>query len=88
MANEILEHGAPKMLDHEPEYFVQKSPFWNMTQRSGCRRYATVNGMYYPMLYTDETQEYWKLIKCSAPGSLDTSLSHAAGLIEIAACHA
>ena len=27
---------------------------------------------------------YW----CSAPGSLDTSLSHAAGLIEIAACHA
>ena len=63
MANEILEDGAPKMLDHEPEYFVQKSPFWNMTQRSGCRRYATVNGMYYLMLYTDETQEYWKLIK-------------------------
>ena len=27
-------------------------------------------------------------IGCSAPGSLDTSLSHAAGLIEIAACHA
>ena len=28
------------------------------------------------------------LVGCSAPGSLDTSLSHAAGLIEIAACHA
>ena len=28
------------------------------------------------------------IIACSAPGSLDTSLSHAAGLIEIAACHA
>ena len=27
-------------------------------------------------------------LMCSAPGSLDTSLSHAAGLIEIAACHA
>ena len=27
-------------------------------------------------------------IKASAPGSLDTSLSHAAGLIEIVACHA
>ena len=26
--------------------------------------------------------------ECSAPGSLDTGLSHAAGLIEIAACHA
>ena len=30
---------------------------------------------------------YWSYL-CSAPGSLDTSLSHAAGLIEIAACHA
>ena len=34
----------------------------------------------------------WRMGKfsslCSAPGSLDTSLSHAAGLIEIAACHA
>ena len=29
-----------------------------------------------------------RLFDCSAPGSLDTSLSHAAGLIEIAACHA
>ena len=28
------------------------------------------------------------VVVCSAPGSLDTSLSHAAGLIEIAACHA
>ena len=40
-------------------------------------------------------REYDKLARqcategaCSAPGSLDTSLSHAAGLIEIAACHA
>ena len=31
---------------------------------------------------------YDKYNECSAPGSLDTSLSHAAGLIEIAACHA
>ena len=32
----------------------------------------------------------WRLSNtlCSAPGSLDTGLSHAAGLIEIAACHA
>ena len=26
--------------------------------------------------------------KCIAPGSLDTSLSHAAGLSDIAVCHA
>ena len=31
---------------------------------------------------------YNNIEDCSAPGSLDTSLSHAAGLIEIAACHA
>ena len=30
----------------------------------------------------------YECVLCSAPGSLDTSLSHAAGLIEIAACHA
>ena len=34
------------------------------------------------------TEAYGKMTGCSAPGSLDTSLSHAAGLIEIAACHA
>ena len=28
------------------------------------------------------------LYECIAPGSLDTSLSHAAGLSDIAVCHA
>ena len=47
------------------------------------------------LLATDENVEalvdmngVWIDKVCSAPGSLDTSLSHAAGLIEIAACHA
>ena len=35
---------------------------------------------------THVTEKFYYV--CSAPGSLDTSLSHAAGLIEIAACHA
>ena len=36
-----------------------------------------------------DCQKVWRqCYHCSAPGSLDTSLSHAAGLIEIAACHA
>ena len=34
------------------------------------------------------SSEVEQKVMCSAPGSLDTSLSHAAGLIEIAACHA
>ena len=39
------------------------------------------------VIYSPRTPDVcWS--RCSAPGSLDTSLSHAAGLIEIAACHA
>ncbi len=38
-----------------------------------------------PVVDYTHYQPRWR---CSAPGSLDTSLSHAAGLIEIAACHA
>ena len=38
--------------------------------------------------YVSEIGWHGNTFICSAPGSLDTSLSHAAGLIEIAACHA
>ena len=38
----------------------------------------------FAMSTTEVTFDQWG----SAPGSLDTSLSHAAGLIEITACHA
>ena len=33
-------------------------------------------------------RNYRRLFICIAPGSLDTSLSHAAGLSDIAVCHA
>ena len=33
-------------------------------------------------------REYVWTLDCIAPGSLDTSLSHAAGLSDIAVCHA
>ena len=44
----------------------------------------------YGGLRTDQAKRLKDLERenCSAPGSLDTSLSHAAGLIEIAAWHA
>ena len=35
-----------------------------------------------------ELTELKRQIQCIAPGSLDTSLSHAAGLSDIAVCHA
>ena len=37
---------------------------------------------------TDNSVVLDAMAACSAPGSLDTGLSHAAGLIEIAVCHA
>ena len=50
-------------------------------------------GLNVPVMFIDDTESTTTgaqalNIQCSAPGSLDTSLSHAAGLIEIAACHA
>ena len=38
--------------------------------------------------YTTPFEELWLASLCIAPGSLDTSLSHAAGLSDIAVCHA
>ena len=51
------------------------------------------NGMLGTRRHMEYKLDFWNymyrgILSCSAPGSLDTSLSHAAGLIEIAACHA
>ena len=51
-------------------------PWYNTEHRHGGIAMLTLDDVHH-----NRTQ-------CSAPGSLDTSLSHAAGLIEIAACHA
>ena len=45
-----------------------------------------IGSVMYGNIGTDRRLEF--SVICSAPGSLDTSLSHAAGLIEIAVCHA
>ena len=64
--------------------------------KAGLLRLRLLNGSnstFYAMHFADERRflqiaSDGGLLECSAPGSLDTSLSHAAGLIEIAACHA
>ena len=50
----------------------------------GGNKYNPRGGMVVKITAEDTDGTY----ECSAPGSLDTGLSHAAGLIEIAACHA
>ena len=51
-------------------------------------RIGTLGAMGDILSFIDPKDNYPTTSICSAPGSLDTSLSHAAGLIEIAACHA
>ena len=63
--------------------------------RAGVRRQITVmfcdlvgSTALSEQLDPEDLRALMQAYQCSAPGSLDTSLSHAAGLIEIAACHA
>ena len=63
--------------------------------RAGVRRQITVmfcdlvgSTALSEQLDPEDLRALVQAYQCSAPGSLDTSLSHAAGLIEIAACHA
>ena len=53
---------------------LMRKETWSLTRCTFC-------------LCLNKRSVHW-IRRCSAPGSLDTSLSHAAGLIEIAACHA
>ncbi len=40
----------------------QKSPFFEATQRAGCKAYGIYNHMYIPKYYDDPVAEYWHLV--------------------------
>ena len=42
---------------------LRRSPYFEATQRSGCRRYTVYNHMFLPTCYDDLEAEYWKLLK-------------------------
>lgn len=42
---------------------VRRSPFFEATQRWGCKSYTAYNHMLLPSYYDDPVQEYWKLIE-------------------------
>ncbi len=42
---------------------VRRSPYFEATQRAGCRRYTVYNHMFLPTCYDDLEAEYWKLLK-------------------------
>lgn len=42
---------------------IRKSPYFEATQRYGCKSYTVYNHMYLPNYYDDPVKEYWRLIE-------------------------
>jgi len=41
---------------------IRRSPYFEATQKYGCKGYTVYNHMYLPNFYDDPVKEYWKLI--------------------------
>lgn len=44
-------------------YRIRKSPYYEATQRYGCKSYTQYNNMYLPLVYEDLISDYWALKK-------------------------
>jgi aminomethyltransferase len=42
---------------------IRKSPYFEATERYGCKSYTTYNNMYLPLVYEDLVSDYWYLKK-------------------------
>jgi len=42
---------------------LRRSPFFEATQRYGCRAYTVYNHMFLPACYSDPVTEYWQLLR-------------------------
>ena len=42
---------------------IRRSPFFEATQKYGCKSYTVYNRMLLPSYYDDPVKEYWKLIE-------------------------
>ncbi len=40
---------------------IRKSPYFEATERYGCRAYTTYNNMYLPLVYEDLVSDYWHI---------------------------
>jgi aminomethyltransferase len=40
---------------------IRKSPYFEATERYGCRAYTTYNNMYLPLVYKDLVSDYWHI---------------------------
>jgi len=44
-------------------YRIRKSPYFEATERYGCKAYTTYNNMYLPLVYQDLVSDYWHIKK-------------------------
>ena len=42
---------------------IRKSPYYDATQRYGCKSYTSYNNMYLPLVYEDLVSDYWYIKK-------------------------
>lgn len=49
----------PKLIS----FRIRKSPYFDATERYGCRAYTTYNNMYLPLVYEDLVSDYWHIKK-------------------------
>jgi len=49
----------PKLIS----FRIRKSPYFEATERYGCRAYTTYNNMYLPLVYQDLVSDYWHIKK-------------------------
>jgi aminomethyltransferase len=42
---------------------IRKSPYYDATQRYGCKSYTSYNNMYLPLVYEDLVSDYWHIKK-------------------------
>ena len=56
----------PKIKSKKPRLYsfrIRKSPYFEATQRYGCKSYTTYNNMYLPLVYQDLVSDYWHIKK-------------------------
>jgi aminomethyltransferase len=56
----------PKKRSKKPKLYsfrIRKSPYFEATERYGCKSYTSYNNMYLPLVYEDLVSDYWHLKK-------------------------
>jgi aminomethyltransferase len=54
----------PRPKSKKPKLYsfrIRKSPYFEATERYGCRAYTTYNNMYLPLVYEDLVSDYWHI---------------------------